>query len=190
MWFPQARILEEVAIPFSRASFWTRDWTQVSCIAGRWGSLISVLINQFRASFPFHSLYPQLCSSAGGKDGLSSFHPSCCWSSSSYWCLVLSFNSCWLPLGSLWSSLVFMGSMQALWALPSLLTTLEPLPTALKSHWGPSGIWSSLGIPYNWWNSSKFWRKDNFIETCFFLRSLGKRWDLDPGIYYPPPTGH
>ena len=31
----QARILEWVAIPFSRESDRPRDWTQVSCIAGR-----------------------------------------------------------------------------------------------------------------------------------------------------------
>ena len=31
----QARVLECVAIPFSRGSSWPRDWTQVSCIAGR-----------------------------------------------------------------------------------------------------------------------------------------------------------
>ena len=31
----QARILKWVAIPFSRESFWSRDWTQVFCIAGR-----------------------------------------------------------------------------------------------------------------------------------------------------------
>ena len=31
----QATILEWVAIPFSRGSFWPRDWTLVSCIAGR-----------------------------------------------------------------------------------------------------------------------------------------------------------
>ena len=31
----QARILERVAIPFSRGSFQPRDQTQVSCIAGR-----------------------------------------------------------------------------------------------------------------------------------------------------------
>ena len=31
----QARILECAAIPFSRGSSWLRDWTQVSCIAGR-----------------------------------------------------------------------------------------------------------------------------------------------------------
>ena len=31
----QARILEWVAIPFSRGSSWPRDWSWVSCIAGR-----------------------------------------------------------------------------------------------------------------------------------------------------------
>ena len=31
----QARILESVAIPFSKPSFWLRDQTWVSCIAGR-----------------------------------------------------------------------------------------------------------------------------------------------------------
>ena len=33
-WILQARILEWVAIPFSRGSSWPRDWTQVSRIAG------------------------------------------------------------------------------------------------------------------------------------------------------------
>ena len=31
----QARLLEWVAISFSRGSSWTRDWTHISCIAGR-----------------------------------------------------------------------------------------------------------------------------------------------------------
>ena len=31
----QARILEWVTIPFSRGSFWPKDWTRVSCITGR-----------------------------------------------------------------------------------------------------------------------------------------------------------
>ena len=31
----QARILDWVAISFSRVSSWPKDWTQVSCIAGR-----------------------------------------------------------------------------------------------------------------------------------------------------------
>ena len=30
----QARVLEWIAISFSRGSYWPRDWTQVSCIAG------------------------------------------------------------------------------------------------------------------------------------------------------------
>ena len=34
-WTLQARILEWVAIPFSRESSWPRDWTWVSCISGR-----------------------------------------------------------------------------------------------------------------------------------------------------------
>ena len=38
MEFFQARILEWVAIPFSRGSAWPRDWTRVCCISciGRW----------------------------------------------------------------------------------------------------------------------------------------------------------
>ena len=31
----QAKILEQVAIPLFRGSSWPRDWTRVSCIAGR-----------------------------------------------------------------------------------------------------------------------------------------------------------
>ena len=34
-WDSPTRILEWVAISFSRGSSWPRDWTQVSCIAGR-----------------------------------------------------------------------------------------------------------------------------------------------------------
>ena len=36
---PQASILEWVAIPFSSGSSWPRDWTQVSCTAGRFFTL-------------------------------------------------------------------------------------------------------------------------------------------------------
>ena len=37
----QARILEWVAIPFSRGSSWPKDWTQVSCIAGRFFTFLA-----------------------------------------------------------------------------------------------------------------------------------------------------
>ena len=33
-WKKKKRILEWIAIPFSRGSSWPRDWTQVSCVAG------------------------------------------------------------------------------------------------------------------------------------------------------------
>ena len=35
----QGRVLEWVAIPFSRGSSQPRDWTQVSCISGRFFTL-------------------------------------------------------------------------------------------------------------------------------------------------------
>ena len=41
----QARILEWVAFPFSRGSFQPKDWTQVSCIAGRFFSSLSTSIS-------------------------------------------------------------------------------------------------------------------------------------------------
>ena len=54
----QARILEWVAIPFSRGSSWPRHWIQVSCIAGRfftiwtigkplWGACFSLILSSF-----------------------------------------------------------------------------------------------------------------------------------------------
>ena len=36
----QARIQEWAAIPFSRGSFWPRDWTWVSCIAGEFFTIL------------------------------------------------------------------------------------------------------------------------------------------------------
>ena len=42
----QARILEWVAISFSRGSSWPRDWTRVSCTAGR-SKCLSIFINFF-----------------------------------------------------------------------------------------------------------------------------------------------
>ena len=63
----QAKTLEWVAIPFSRGSSWPRDWTQVSCIAGRffisWATreapkLLSVSPVQFSHSIVSDSLRP------------------------------------------------------------------------------------------------------------------------------------
>ena len=51
----QARTLEWVAISFSRGSFWPRDWTQVSCITGRFFT-IYVLLNSYQGSYSLQLL--------------------------------------------------------------------------------------------------------------------------------------
>ena len=56
----QARILEWVAVSFSRGSFWSRDQTQVSCIRGR-------CFNLWATSWDIWDLIPQ----AGIKTGPS-----------------------------------------------------------------------------------------------------------------------
>ena len=47
----QARILEQVAIPFFRRSSWPRVWTQVSCIAGRFFTIWVTREAPFPSSF-------------------------------------------------------------------------------------------------------------------------------------------
>ena len=51
----QARILERVAIPFSRRSSWPRNRTQVSCISGRFFIYYdsSTLFQNLGGCFPF-----------------------------------------------------------------------------------------------------------------------------------------
>ena len=65
----QARILEWVAISFSRGSYWTRDWTHISCIAGRF--LTTELPNnhiqiQPCSSVPFWKQWGSPCSPPAG----------------------------------------------------------------------------------------------------------------------------
>ena len=62
----QARILEWVAMLFSRASYRTRDQTQVSCI-GRW-----ILYSLSHRESQVKMLYKQICIGAGN------YHDSCC----------------------------------------------------------------------------------------------------------------
>ena len=55
----QARILEWVAIPFSRGSFWPRNRTQVSCVTGRFFSIWAIMhiISFFFFHLPFFFLF-------------------------------------------------------------------------------------------------------------------------------------
>ena len=64
-WIFQARVLEWVAISFSRGSSWPRDQTQVSCTAGRhitiwatWEDLVGILLLSSYLAFLY--LFPHL----------------------------------------------------------------------------------------------------------------------------------
>ena len=90
----QARILEWVAIPFSRGSFWPRDWTRVSWPTGTVVSVhgtdsqvssapilpafgvrdpFPILILCIRVSRPSHYCYPGLDHCFGGSGGCPCF---------------------------------------------------------------------------------------------------------------------
>ena len=51
----QARILEWVSISFSKGSFWSRDWTHISC-TGRW---VLYLLSHQGSMYVFHT--PHIC---------------------------------------------------------------------------------------------------------------------------------
>ena len=56
----QARILERVAISFSRGSFWPRNRTQVSCIAGRFftdWSMREIQFNVYKITNKYNNIY-------------------------------------------------------------------------------------------------------------------------------------
>ena len=53
----QERILEWVAIPFSRGSSWPRDWTQLSYMAGRFFTILATLLLQLHILELFSELF-------------------------------------------------------------------------------------------------------------------------------------
>ena len=57
----QARILEWVAIPFSRGSLWTRDWNPASCTVGRFFILWATREALLSSYTSIHGLH-HLCS--------------------------------------------------------------------------------------------------------------------------------
>ena len=54
----QARILEWVAIPFSRGSSWPMDWTRVSCIVGRFFTVFWATRGSLPNKYPAHEALP------------------------------------------------------------------------------------------------------------------------------------
>ena len=61
----QARILEWIAIPFSRRSFWPRDQTQVFCIAGRFFTVWAT----GKILFKYRPIKNNVCSGMGREVG-------------------------------------------------------------------------------------------------------------------------
>ena len=51
----QARILEWIAMPFSRGSFWPKDWTQVFCVAGRFITICAIVLPPLKLLQPIKS---------------------------------------------------------------------------------------------------------------------------------------
>ena len=53
----QARVLEWVATPSSRGSSQLRDWTQVSCITGRFFTIWAYMGKESEKEYTYHFLY-------------------------------------------------------------------------------------------------------------------------------------
>ena len=101
----QARILEWVAIPFSRGSSRPRDRTQVSCIAGRF----STIWTNWEAPYNYHTrpqLYPSCETTSFSKSG------------------IISYASCIQPLINIWPSLM----AQLVKNLPAMRETWVKIP--------------------------------------------------------------
>ena len=95
----QKRILEWVAIPFTRGSSRPRDWTQVSCIGGRFFTVWATSSAQFSCSVASDSLQPHEMQHARppSPSPTPRVHPNSC---PSQWChpaissSVIPFSSC------------------------------------------------------------------------------------------------
>ena len=107
----QARTLEWVAIPFSRGSSWSRDWTWVSCTAGRFFIIWAISSVQFSCSVVSDSLRPHESQHARSPcpSPTPGVHPDS--RPSSQWCHP-AISSSVIPLSSCPQSLPASGSFQ------------------------------------------------------------------------------
>ena len=139
----QARLLEWVAISFSRGSSWPRDWTSISCIAGRCFTEAFCQSVQFSHSVVSYSLQPHEPQHARPPcpSPTARVHPNpcpLCW-----WChpnissSVIPFSSCpqsFPASGSFQISQLFTSSGQSIGASAS--TSVLPVNT---QDWSPLG---------------------------------------------------
>ena len=82
----QVRILEWVAIPFSRVSSWSRDWTQVSCIVGWFFTIWATMktrVTCYAIENNWKKQNPILKSISTSSPISGSIMPSCVWARNS-----------------------------------------------------------------------------------------------------------
>ena len=165
----QARILEWVAISFSRGSSWFRDQTHVSCIAGRfftilyhWGTkppFFSILffIVQFSSVQFSRSVMcdPKDCSTrlscpSPATGACSNPHPSSRWCHQTISSSVVHFSSCLQsspPSGSFPMSQLFVSGGQSI----GVSASASVLPMNIQD-WFPLGLTGLITLQSDWFD--------------------------------------
>ena len=192
-WILQARILEWVAISFSRGSSWPRDWAQVSCTAGRflgvifskgkgdwiWGCLVVLASGTSRKLTSPHLAVFCIPVSwsffvwGGGKDG-------CSWS----WTSQNSYP--WVPTPLLASSLLLLVQLASCTSLASsicLQSLVSVLSTLLCSHLHSTSLChhetSQKFCPSVWWLVSHPLLSPSSLEVWLLLSFCTQQnWSL------------
>ena len=187
-----ARILEWVAIPFSRGSSWPRDQTRVSCITSRFFTVcttkkpLSVVV---KINFAGQALgiIRQVCQG----DFLCPFHKRTWMHSSFFWIEAL------LTLGFLGDSVVKNPSApqepQEMQARP--LCREDPLEEGLATHssilaWRipmDSGAWQATvyGVIENWTQLKRL----STHTQCLLSKGFGVGWGDDTWVRWDPKEG-
>ena len=128
----QARILEWVAISFSRESFWLRDRTQVSCIAGRFFIAEPPAAAAAKSLQSCPTLYDPIDGSPPG-----STVPGILQARTLEW-VAISFSNAWK-----WKVKVKLLSRVRLWTTPWTAAYQDPLSMGLSRQ----EYWSGVPLP-------------------------------------------
>ena len=140
----QARILEWVAIPFSRGSSWPRDWTEIPCTAGRFCTLWATseahrlgLITIAAAAKLLQSC-PTLCDPIDSSP-LGSSVPGILQARILEWVAI--------SLSSAWKWKVKVKSLSRAWLLAASWTAAHQAPPSLG--FSRQECWSGVPLPYH-----------------------------------------
>ena len=160
----QARILEWVAISFSKGSSRSRDWTWVSCIAGRFFTVWATILKYYHLTIlqprklHFTILQPRMLSQGGMKQ--------------LYPCCMSSWEEIWDAEGSLWNGPAPLTPRPhylspATFQMPPLVLTSSPFSWLLLLH-------NLTPVPGALWGGSPVTG-----QICDFF----SRWDWDIRIF-------